>query len=175
MNGHLSNVRDFGAAGDGRAKDTALRIGFVAESDSHDGMPGSGPLTAATVDELSRESILEALRARRVYAITGARIEVNDFRLAGAAMGQAVDLPGRDVPLAFRIVGTRPGLHAELVVGAVGDGVPLPTVAEWESDTETLDVDDMVMLDDRLDFTYIRITDSDGQQAWVSPVWLNDA
>ena len=53
--------------------------------------------------------------------------------------------------------------------------MPRRVAAEWESDTETLDVDDFVMLDDRLDFTYIRISDSDGQQAWVSPVWLNDA
>ena len=53
--------------------------------------------------------------------------------------------------------------------------VPRRVAAEWESDTETLDVDDMVMLDDRLDFTYILIPDSDEQPAWVSPVWLNDA
>lgn len=61
------------------------RVGIVANSDGHKGRPGAegpgaslfgayGGLTAVLLPELSREAVFEALRARRHYATTGARI-----------------------------------------------------------------------------------------------------
>jgi hypothetical protein len=61
------------------------RVGIVANSDGHKGRPGAegpgaslfgayGGLTAVLLPELSRDAVFEALRARRHYATTGARM-----------------------------------------------------------------------------------------------------
>ncbi len=82
-----------------------LRFGFVASSDDHAGFPGAygEGLMAALVHEFSREAILEAIRARRTYALTGDRIEV-DFTVDGAPMGAQIDA-GRQVEARFRVSG----------------------------------------------------------------------
>lgn len=64
---------------------SGYRVGIVANSDGHKGRPGScypgasffgsmGGLTAFLVPELSRPAIFEAMRRRRHYGTTGARI-----------------------------------------------------------------------------------------------------
>lgn len=65
-----------------------LRFGFVASSDSHSGFPGAygEGIMAALVTDNSRAAILEAIRSRRTYALTGDRIEVA-FAADGAEMG----------------------------------------------------------------------------------------
>lgn len=61
------------------------RVGIVANSDGHKGRPGAegpgasmfgayGGLTAVLLPELSREAVFAALRTRRHYATTGARM-----------------------------------------------------------------------------------------------------
>lgn len=67
------------------AFDLGCRVGIVANSDGHKGRPGAespgaslfgalGGLTALLMPELSREAVFSALRARRHYATTGARL-----------------------------------------------------------------------------------------------------
>ena len=53
------------------------RFGFVASSDDHAGFPGAygEGLMAAVADDLTRPALLEAIRARRTYALTGDRID----------------------------------------------------------------------------------------------------
>ena len=64
------------------------RVGAVASTDDHLGYPGAyrEGLVAVKATELSRAAIFEALRARRCYAVTGDRIEL-DFTLNGHVMG----------------------------------------------------------------------------------------
>jgi len=65
-----------------------LVAGFVASTDNHHGHPaawGEG-LTGVIAESPSRNSILEALRKRRCYAVTGDRIELG-FNLDGHPMG----------------------------------------------------------------------------------------
>ena len=71
--------------------DAGLRFGFVASSDSHSGFPGAHGegIMAALVTDNSREAILEAIRARRTYALTGDRIEIG-FSGDGAPMGASL-------------------------------------------------------------------------------------
>lgn len=71
-----------------------LRFGFVASSDDHRGYPGAygEGILGVWARELSRESLLEALRARRTYAATGDRIRL-DFQLNGHPMGS--ELPAQ--------------------------------------------------------------------------------
>ena len=65
------------------ALDRGYRLGFVGSSDGHDGHPGlahlaspSGGVAAILSNEVTREAIYEALRARRTYATNGPRIVV---------------------------------------------------------------------------------------------------
>lgn len=53
-----------------------LRFGFVASSDDHLGYPGAHGegVVGVWAEELTRESLFEALQARRTYAATGDRI-----------------------------------------------------------------------------------------------------
>jgi hypothetical protein len=82
-----------------------LRFGFVGSSDDHAGFPGAygEGLMAALVTDFTREGIFEAIRARRTYALTGDRIEI-DFSVDGGPMGATIDA-GREVEVAFSVRG----------------------------------------------------------------------
>jgi len=77
------------------ALDRGLHVGAVCSTDNWGEMPGHyGRGTAACLArELTRESLWEAFKARRVYGVTGDRIRV-DFRLNGAVMGEIVRARG---------------------------------------------------------------------------------
>lgn len=83
------------------------KIGFVGGSDSHRRNPGSGgALTGLFAANLSRESVFEALRARRCYATSGSKIFL-DFRINGNIMGSEVK--SKESPVIFvRILATTP-------------------------------------------------------------------
>ncbi|HEX4926904.1 MAG TPA: hypothetical protein VFV74_02770 [Burkholderiales bacterium] len=78
------------------ALERGLRFGFVGSSDDHAGFPGAygEGLMAALVSDFTREGIFEAIRARRTYALTGDRIEI-DFGVEGAPMGASLDAGAR--------------------------------------------------------------------------------
>ena len=64
------------------------RFGVVASTDDHLGYPGGyrEGLAAIKAGSLTRESLFEAMRQRRTYAVTGDRIEL-DFSVNGTMMG----------------------------------------------------------------------------------------
>src|SRR5262249_8518337 len=71
-----------------------LRLGFAGGSDTHSGRPGGavrdvhphyGGLTGVWASSLTRRAIFEAIRARRTYALTGARMVVS-FSVNGTPM-----------------------------------------------------------------------------------------
>ncbi len=68
-----------------------VRVGVVASTDDHLGFPGAygEGLAAVYADDLSRESILEAVKAKRTYGVSKDRIEL-DFRLNGHYMGESI-------------------------------------------------------------------------------------
>ena len=72
------------------------RFGFIASSDGHNAYPGAYPLglVAVRAEAKTREAIWQALQARRAYAVTGDRIEL-DFTVNGHGMGEAVSASGR--------------------------------------------------------------------------------
>jgi hypothetical protein len=72
-------------------------VGVMCNSDGHKGRPGaegpgagefgiSGGLTCVLAEELTRGAIFRALKERRCYGTTGARIDL-DFTIGGRAMG----------------------------------------------------------------------------------------
>jgi len=87
------------------ALDLGLKLGIVASTDDHFGYPGGygEGLTAVLAPELTREAVLDAIRQRRCYAVTGDRIEMG-FTLNDQPMGS--DLPAADVrQLAVQVSG----------------------------------------------------------------------
>ncbi len=167
------------------------RLGFVGGSNSHYGMPGSEVdetprdklayarpgLTAVLAEKLTRESLFDALRNRRCYATTGARI-VADFSVNDEpAGGQFVIHRDAQRRLSVEVHGTAPIdrvdiVRNEKVVHTVkGNGPDLS--ADWldEGEMPTILVTEPggYWL---FGFYYIRISQTDGHMAWLSPVRL---
>ena len=147
-------------------------VGFVGESDSHDGRPGSGPLTGVWAETLERRTVLDALRRRRVFATSGARIRIEAFTVAGLAMGETGAVAARRALVAIRIRGTAPVASVELVMGTRGAPVPLGAFRCWEPGAKSVALREHVRLPDAASFWYVRVTQKDGQRAWGSPVWV---
>ena len=92
----------------------------MANSDGHKGRPGAsypgagnfgsyGGLTCVLAEALTRQSVWEAYRARRVYATTGARIYLNVETDDGMPMGGLLPLgSGSGTEFRIRVCGTAP-------------------------------------------------------------------
>jgi len=80
-----------------------LRFGFVASSDDHRGYPGAygEGLVAVWARDLSTRSLVESIRQRRTYAVTGDRIAL-DFTLNDQPMGSEL-APVRDRQIDIRV------------------------------------------------------------------------
>jgi hypothetical protein len=167
---------------DGLAR--GYRFGFVAGSESHDGRPSRSLIhgrelveesetlwppgvAAVWADEFSRDGVFEALRARRCYGTTGARMIVRFF-LGDEPMGSEVAWPDPNEPRELRaeVIGTAP-IASCVIVKNNRD------VHEATSDTEHLRLDyaDPAQAGPG-DFYYLRVTQADGQMAWASPIFL---
>ncbi|MBC7172802.1 MAG: CehA/McbA family metallohydrolase, partial [Polyangiaceae bacterium] len=146
------------------------RFGFTAASDSHGLLYHHGEcrkrdpfrtgLTAVQARELSREAVFDALRARRCYATSGAKIFL-DVTVNGEPMGSELR-GGGSLDVEVRAVGEStldrieimgPGgvLHTAY---AEGDEVSLSTVVSAP-------------------FVYARVIQRDGEMAWSSPVFVD--
>lgn len=114
------------------------RVGVIASSDDHLGYPGAygEGLAAIYADNLSRESILEAVKARRTYGVSKDRIEL-DFRLNGHYMGElvaqtnrrkiSVKVKGKDVVDSVEIFKNNRVIYREHPVDKV------PGSSKWEN------------------------------------------
>ena len=112
------------------AFDMGYVVGVMCNSDGHKGRPGAeGPgagqfgiangLTCVLAEAKTREAIFHALKNRRCYGTTGARIDL-DFRIDDHVMGSVVDIADSDsnVAGAFASVrGTAPIESLELFEG----------------------------------------------------------
>lgn len=94
---------------------SGLRFGFVASSDNHRGFPGAygEGVVGVWAEDLSRESLFDAIRARRTYAATGDRI-VLEVSLNDQPMGSEVDATS-DREIAVRVEAQDPIAMIELV------------------------------------------------------------
>ena len=78
------------------ALDRGYHLGAVCSTDNWGGMPGhyGRGRTACLAEELTRENLWEAFKARRVYGVTGDRIAL-DFRVNEAVMGSVIRAAGK--------------------------------------------------------------------------------
>jgi hypothetical protein len=156
--------------------DHGYRFGFIGSGDSHDGHPGlvhlqappaHGGLAAILAEDNTREAVLDALRARRVYATNGARIWLN-VELDGEPMGSALQEPARTREQQLRIeaAGTAPIAHVDIIrSGEVTRSVGTSGRHEWDT-TES------IRALGRGDYVYVRVVQEDGRAAWSSPIYV---
>jgi hypothetical protein len=87
------------------ALDRGLHLGAIASTDNWQNMPGSWGqgLMGCQATELTRDGLWEAFRNRRVYAVTGDRIDL-DFSCNEAPMGSILG-PARDRRIEVRVAG----------------------------------------------------------------------
>jgi hypothetical protein len=123
--------------------------------------PFPGGLCAVWAESLTRESIFDALRAKRCYGTTGARIVLR-FSIGDAAMGGALT--------------AREGLVGALEVSACGEIDRVEIVRNLESWLEFRGPDDQMQRSFDVPaepaMYYLRIFQMDRQRAWSSPIWV---
>jgi len=141
-----------------------LKLGVQSSSDH---VSTHGSYGMIFVDEVSRESILEGIRARRAYAATD-NILV-DFRANGRLMGSAFQTDQRP-RLRVHAVGTGPIAKVEVVKN--NEYVHTFSGSNTgEVSFEYVDND----ADQGESFYYVRVEQENGELAWASPVWVTYA
>jgi hypothetical protein len=152
--------------------DDGVRFGFIGSGDSHDGHPGAAHLTSPNggglagiyAEELTREALRTALRARRVYATNGPRIFL-EASLDGLPMGGEVTArSGAESILRVRVVAEAPLARIDLVRSGHISRIPLDGELEisFERAVEGLA---------SADYLYVRVIQRDGGAAWSSPFY----
>ncbi|MBN2498723.1 MAG: DUF3604 domain-containing protein [Deltaproteobacteria bacterium] len=137
-------------------------IGVVASPDHRGGLGKA----AVYAESLDRKAILAAIRARRTFGTTGARILL-DFRIDGRLMGEVLPRPpaGSSVELQVRIdcpaslskIDLLRNNEVFFTARPRGKAVDLsvrdrpPVLPAWY---------------------YVRVVQMDGEMAWSSPIWL---
>jgi hypothetical protein len=145
--------------------DRGYRFGFTAGGE-HEGVG----ITAVYAEELTRESIYQALKDRHVYGTTGARIVLN-FQIGGHLMGSEVRTREESVVCDVHVKGCSELVYIKLVqpdcetslYEADGNGkneIRLRTDLNLTKDTE---------------WFYIRVKQADEHMAWSSPIWVDRA
>lgn len=141
------------------------RLGIIASPD-HGG--GFG-LAGVWAGELTRESVFEALHARRTFGTTGAKmslyLRVNDSPQGG----EITSIPPRPVRVEGFVSATADGLELTLV----SDGEELWT-RTFEGREASFEWTDERPLE-KTRYVYLRATQGDGHIGWTSPVWVNPA
>jgi len=147
-----------------------FRLGLVGVSDDHHSdrdppLLGTG-LTGCPADALTRENLLDALRARRCWATSGARI-VLDLKVGDTSMGGELDASfGARVPAEVTVEAT----DAPVTIELLRDGESIDRV---HCRDRSCSLRSTVRVDDPHTFVYARVTQGDGARAWSSPVWIH--
>ncbi|MDK1031686.1 MAG: DUF3604 domain-containing protein, partial [Planctomycetia bacterium] len=157
------------------------RFGFIGGGDIHDGRPGDElhnlqpepadyrllhrqGIMAVRAKELTREAVFDALWNRRVYATTNCRIYL-EFDVCGAPMGSEIQAKGRR-PIRVYAASEVPISRIEIVRSGADWQSVAPKQTEVLFETEDARADGPA-------WYYARVTRSDGQMAWSSPVWVD--
>jgi hypothetical protein len=138
-------------------------IGAIAAPD-HGGGVGKACVWAK---ENTREAILDALRARRSFGTTGARIAL-EVRVAGRFMGEKTSEHADASPVTIEIAATCPNDVATISICRGGEWIHEATPFERSFALRFVDATPPA----GPKWYYVRIEQKDGEIAWSSPVWL---
>ncbi|MDX1503970.1 MAG: DUF3604 domain-containing protein, partial [Thermoanaerobaculia bacterium] len=153
--------------------DRGYRLGVVGSGDSHDGHPGlahlvtgQGGLAGIFAEEATRAAVLEALRARRVYATNGPRIYLRTV-LAERPMGAQVPVWRGSRELVAEVAGTAPIEWVEVVrSGEVVERVGVDGLRQARLALE-------VRHPRPGEYLYLRVIQEDGGVAWSSAYFFD--
>lgn len=138
------------------------RYGFVCNSDGHKGHVGQNGLIAVYAEELTRGAILAAIRNRRVYGTTNARIRLL-FTMNGHLMGAV--LPNTTEKRLFvSVAGERPFKAVDVFRDGDLHKRYKPYARECEFE-ETI-------RDESPSSWYVRAIQVDNEIAYASPIWF---
>jgi hypothetical protein len=163
------------------ALNRGCKVGFAGGSDSHTGYPGrsiqdadrykfcryKAGYTGVYAEKLERESIFDALKNRSCYATTGARMIVQ-FQVDGWGMGTVIpaDRKKSGHAIEFAVYGT----DRISLIEVIRDGVAVHSIDPYRFDYTGGWQDDSNEAAGAA-YYYLRITQTDGNRAWASPVW----
>ena len=162
------------------------KLGILASSDDHFGYPGNGwmwaptaldstargtGLTGVYANDLSRESVYAAIKARRVFGTTDHRTIV-DFKVNDAWMGS--EIISDSIPkLTGRVESHTPIKNLEIVKYDGKEYSSIPLVSGTNETSYDFTLRDSSF--NRSSFYYLRVV-SEGNNndrfAWSSPVWV---
>lgn len=143
------------------------KTGFVGGTDTHEERPAAR--TAVLARRLTRGAIFDALRRRRTYAVSNARILL-DFRINGHCMGEDIRIEGQP-----RIAVDVRGTHPIEEVALVRDGTVIRRFRPGTEAAALACVDDAFA---ESAWYYVRVTQVDKDtfgnpsRAWSSPIWV---
>jgi hypothetical protein len=120
-------------------------------------------MTAANMPQLTREALVTALRRRRTYATTGARMLL-DFQIDDLAMGSEGEVDRATCRATIHAVAPLESVEI------VKDGAVV-----WKQEVDGLDVtvsweDPTAPVNEH--YYYLHVVQKDGQRAWSSPIWV---
>ena len=142
------------------------RLGFIASSDH---ISGHVSYACVMAERLSRESLFEAMRARRTYGATDNIVLDVRFVAAGGAehlMGE--EFASADpVRVQVRVLGTGPIERVEVIKDGriVFSQEPAGSEAQFEYADEASSSGQS--------YYYVRVMQRDGEMAWGSPAWVD--
>ncbi len=141
------------------------RFGFTAGSDSHQMEHGvEGGIVAVFAQRHTRGDIWDALRHRRSYGTTGARILLS-MKVNGVPMGgETSHLKTAPLTVEASVLGTAP-LRLEVLKNN-------QVAACWRAEDGAYDAVFTDAARGDSDCYYLRVTQDDEHMAWCSPVWV---
>lgn len=153
------------------------RVGVVAGSDNHSAQPGLQHLglTAVRATELRRETIFDAILARRTYATTGERIYL-EFEVAGTRMGD-VGRSGPEPPGRLLVAAPRAIRYVELMRWRSSDRV-WEVAERWDESGRLLEAEFTDSAQGSGEVIYYARAELVGRtsgrvaRVWSSPIWL---
>ena len=154
------------------ALNAGYTLGFLGSGDTHDGHPGirepgaSGGLAGIFTRALTREAVLEALRARQTYATNGPRIFLR-VELDGQPMGSFAEFRADEAGesrLQVEVLAPEPIVAVDLIRSGVSVRIPVDGETQW-----TLDRRIPVLRPG--EYHYVRVVTEGEGAAWSSPIF----
>ena len=134
----------------------------------HGPMARRGGLTGVWAADLTRDDLFDAVRARRTYATTGARIFLL-LEVDGVPMGGEV---AADSPPEVHVIAGGTGDIVALVLAKHTAAAGFEEIDLFDGANPLVEID---WVDEELGADavyYVRVEQADGHRAWSSPVWV---
>ena len=147
--------------------------GLIVEAEHISALPG---MTAIMAENLSRKSIISALKKRRCYAVSGDRTLIAGS-VNGRSFGEKISVPDTGSVEIKAIIAAKTDIE-NIEIVRNGQTLFRCEPETWQTVVEYSDHDNLAQLVltsphiGRFVYYYIRVTCKNGAQAWSSPVWI---